>query len=243
MSEHLVKHTRKAFSIFRVKNNMNWKHKVSELLFEVLIIVFAVSVSLLLERWREKAIEHEQEKEFLVGLREDLSHDIDEIRGDSSAYSFGLKAYNFFIRSAGTYVPDSAQYYFYVYSFSTLQPNVSRFEGLKSSGKLDIIENHELRQEIIRLYEEKFPIVIMNTTFHLNTTQQPLMDYVDHQVDFKSSKDRNESLSKVLSQTYPQNIFAIRKLYIREIIRRYHEASVTARKIIKLIDDEKLTHD
>ena len=221
---------------------MNWKHKISELFFEVLIIVFAVSVSLLLERWREKSIEHDQEREFLLGLKEDLKHDLTEMRGDSASYAFGLKAYAFFLRHAGTYVKDSAQYYSYVYSYTTLQPNVSRFEGLKSSGKFDIIENTELRQEIIELYEDKFPTVTIATNFHLTATQRPLMDFVDHQLDFKGSKDGSESLSKVLSQTYPQNIFAIRKLYLQEIVNRYHVSANAARRILKMIDEEKLTH-
>jgi hypothetical protein len=176
-------------------------------------------------------------------LKEDLKHDIKEMEGDSSSYAFGLKAYEFFRRNAGTFVKDSAQYYSYVFSYSTLQPNVSRFEGLKSSGKIDIIENKELRQEIIELYEDKFPTVTIATTFHLAATQRPLMDYVDHQVDFKSSKDGAESLSKVLSQTYPQNIFAIRRLYLQEIVNRYHISAESARKIVKMIDEEKLTHD
>jgi hypothetical protein len=241
MSEHLIKHTRKAFSIFRVAN-MSWKHKASELLFEVIIIVFAVSVSLLLERWREKSVEHTHEKEFLIGLKEDLVRDIKEMTGDSSAYAFGVKAYDFYVRNAGKFIEDSTQYYSYVYSYSTLQPNSSRFEGLKSSGKLDIIEDKELRQEIIRFYEEKIPHVMMATTFHLSATQQPLMEYVDHQVDFKADKSGMESLSKVLSRTYPQNIFKIRKLYMNEILIRYHLAADAARKIVKLIEEEKLEH-
>ena len=221
---------------------MSWKHKTSELLFEVLIIVFAVSVSLLLERWREQSVEHTHEKEFLIGLKEDLLRDISQMKGDSSSYAFGVKAYEFYIKNVGKFREDSARYYSYVYSYSTLQPNASRFEGLKSSGKLDIIEDKELRQEIIRLYEEKIPSVLMATTFHLNSTQQPLMDYIDHQVDFKTDGEGLESLSKTLSHTYPQNIFKIRRLYMSEIILRYHIAADAARRIVKLIEEEKLEH-
>lgn len=82
----------------------------------------------------------------------------------------------------------------------------------------------------MRLYEEKFPSLMFVTTFHLNSTQQPLMDCVDHQVDFKTSKDGSESLSKVLSRTYPQSIFAIRTLYIQEIVSRYQRSSDDRKK-------------
>ena len=216
---------------------MSWKHKTSELLFEVFIIVVAVSISLLLERWREKSIEHTWEKEFLLGLRTDLTRDIQQMKDDSSSYGYGIKAYNFFIKSEGKFFADSANYYSYIYSYSTLQPNASRFEGLKSSGRLDIIENAELRQEIIRLYEEKIPSLKLATEFHLRATQQPLMDYVDHQVNIKQGA---ESISKAIAQTYPQNIFIIRRAYMKEIVTRYHKAAEASRKIVSAIDALKL---
>ena len=46
-----------------------------------------------------------------------------------------------------------------------LIPNVSRFEALKYSGKMNIIENKDLLDEILNLYEEKIPVLVRTATY------------------------------------------------------------------------------
>jgi hypothetical protein len=53
MAEHeIIKHTKKAFAIFKT-SDMGLKRKVIDILTEILIIVFAVSVSIWLSNWSE----------------------------------------------------------------------------------------------------------------------------------------------------------------------------------------------
>ena len=55
MPEHeIAKHTKAIYSEWRNPAH-GWKHKLSEILIEILIIVFAITLSLVVERWRESA--------------------------------------------------------------------------------------------------------------------------------------------------------------------------------------------
>ncbi|MGC4022872.1 MAG: hypothetical protein QM734_13455 [Cyclobacteriaceae bacterium] len=238
MSEHLVKHTRKAFSIFRLKD-MGWKHKASELLFEVFIIVVAVSISLLLERWREKSLDREHETEFLEGLKTDLISDIEEMRGDSVSYMKLMKAYGYFIRNAKKPM-DSAQFYINsIYSAASFQANSSRFEGLKSSGKLDIIEDSELRNRILLFYQENIPSLVSSTEIFLTSSRNPLVDVLDHELNFESKEKLSESISTTMSRLYPQNILMSRKGFIDEILSRYQVSLKSAREIVHRIEEKE----
>jgi hypothetical protein len=49
---------------------------------EVAIIVFAVSLSIWLHGWAEERKDHREEREFLIGLKEDLQADMAEMRSD-----------------------------------------------------------------------------------------------------------------------------------------------------------------
>ena len=72
MSEHeIIKHTKKVYTIFK-SSDMGLKSKIIDILTEVLIIVFAVSVSIWLSNWSETRHERQEEKEFLLGYKKDL---------------------------------------------------------------------------------------------------------------------------------------------------------------------------
>lgn len=83
MSESEVsKHVKQAYKIWK-RPGINWKEKLTEIIIEILIIVFAVSLSLYLERWREKNHDDQIEKHFLTGVRSDLQSDIKELSADA----------------------------------------------------------------------------------------------------------------------------------------------------------------
>ncbi|HVX51146.1 MAG TPA: hypothetical protein VHB48_13355 [Chitinophagaceae bacterium] len=167
--DEIIKHTKAAYKAW-ANPHKSWKHKVKEVLLEVAIIVFAVSLSIWFHNWSEDLKDRREEKDFLAGLRKDLQSDTAEMNGDRAAYTDVINGFRYFRRiSHGAALnSDSLRKYDYVlFNTTELIPNISRFEALKGSGKLDIIENKELLNHILDLYQEDIPHVnFVNQSFN-----------------------------------------------------------------------------
>lgn len=155
--QEVVKHVKHAVDVAR--SHRPWTHKVQEILLEIVIIVFAVSLSIWLHNWAESRKDREEERDFLVGLKQDLQADIQEMEGDKATYEGVLEGMRYFIR-VGNGEPvnmDSAKKYQPIL-FSTVQidPRISRFEALRGSGRLGIIQDKELLVNITDLYAKGF---------------------------------------------------------------------------------------
>ncbi|MEO6547678.1 MAG: hypothetical protein ABIN94_06745 [Ferruginibacter sp.] len=83
--QEVIKHTKKIFSVWRSKDH-GWWHKAKEFIIEIAIIVFAISLS----GWFHNRSEHQHQqqdvKEFLSGLKKDLTSDIAEMTADRESY-------------------------------------------------------------------------------------------------------------------------------------------------------------
>jgi len=63
--------------------------------------------------------------------------------------------------------PDSMiKYNNYIFNTTGLVPNSGRFEGFKSSGKIGTIENKDLQNDIMDLYQENIPGLITSTAYY-----------------------------------------------------------------------------
>jgi hypothetical protein len=136
-----------------------FRERLPEILLEIGIIVFAISLSLWLHNWQEHAASRKKESQFLTGLRQDLREDYTELRNDSLAYMRLLAGYRYFrATSARTAHPDSVEKYRWTLYYSTnFYPKTTRFDGLKFSGNLDIIEDEPLQYSIVHYYQELLP--------------------------------------------------------------------------------------
>ena len=86
--QEVSKHTKNVFKILYDKHP-SFAHKLREIALEVVIIVFAVSMSIWLHGLGEHRHEQQQVKTFLLGLQRDLQGDlvqIDEVVAQYQAY-------------------------------------------------------------------------------------------------------------------------------------------------------------
>jgi Peptidase family S41 len=73
MSEHpLIKHSLKSSKIIKDPTK-SWWSKLKGIFIEILIIVFAISATLYMERWRENQHDWHLEKEFLSDLKSGIT--------------------------------------------------------------------------------------------------------------------------------------------------------------------------
>lgn len=186
--QEIIKHIKAAIDASRDKKR-NWSHKIREILLEIGIIVFAVSLSIWLHGWAEDRKDRREEREFLTGMREDLKADIHEMRGDIAWYDRAKLGMDYFERvGAGLPLsPDSVLAYRWVlFSFAQKEPRASRYEALKSSGRMNIIENKELPLGITDLYTKDFPLIRRRNDFVNSLKNNQLMPLVFSKIKIDS---------------------------------------------------------
>ncbi|MDB5229994.1 MAG: hypothetical protein JWN76_799 [Chitinophagaceae bacterium] len=242
MSEHdLTKHTKKIYTSLKEKEKP-WKHRLLDIGIEILIIVFALSLTLLLERWREHSHDRKKEKTFLTGLKRDLINDLTQEQQDSAAYEKITAGWIYF-RSVGSgekkLEGDSlGKYYNTLVNTVELIPNNSRFEALKSSGSIDVIEDDSLKAKILDLYQYHFKTLLTATSaFNYTKTNTILPWLQDHLI---LGKDGTNNVAELLAMPKLQNILlgAGPRSGTGEIIERYHFVMQETRDIIKMIDEQ-----
>ena len=94
----ILKHAKKSYTILK-STGKDWKHKLREIIIEILIIVFAVTISIWFHNWSEKRIEDKEEKEFFIGFRKDLGNDIENMTTSKIFYEHSLAGIQYFLKN------------------------------------------------------------------------------------------------------------------------------------------------
>jgi len=239
MSSHeVVKHSRKILGVVKNKDS-GLRHKLGEILIEILVIVFAISFSFLLERWRQKAEDRELEKNFLIGLKTDLTADLKELKESSLKWISMKEAAKYFSRPEQEIVwsSDSTKFYSYGKLFHDIYffPNISHYESIKSTGKLDVIENKKLQNDIIDLYQTKIPDLMQEITFFNSFMNTEVLNHLIHNL---KRDDKNQAIADkaFFTNVEMRNLLA---LYsdLDDALRRSDSTIVAGEKILKEIDE------
>ena len=217
--QEVIKHTKKVFSIWSNKEHSFW-HKLKEFLIEVAIIVFAVTLSIWLHGRSEHRHQQDEVKEFLLGLRSDLKNDIQEMTGDRESYEKQGQAFSYItgVKMHETLNLDSLKkYQNFVFNSTGLIQNSGRFEGFKSAGKIGAIEDRNLQNDIMDLYQENIPSLLSATNSYV-ARKNNFFNYV-YRVRKKTS-DSTTNMPVVLLEDEAQNL-CNSLAGVGEIIDRY----------------------
>jgi hypothetical protein len=236
--QELAKHTKKVYKIWSSQEHGFW-HKLREFLIEIFIIVFAVSISIWFHNISEKRHDRAEGRKFLIGLKSDLEKDIIEMKADSLGYQEHLQLFDKLVDTSTNFKDSSfinrAKEIFTSTIF--LAPNISRFEALKYSGKMNTIENDELLDEIINLYEEKIPRLVndgrMASNYKIDqftgfTEENKLYSKADFIKIFPTLK-YNQKLQFVFRNCQRINV---------SVLQMYKEVILQNRKLIAMIEKE-----
>jgi len=161
MEHEIMGHTKKALKTMRNKEK-GLGEKAKEVLIEIVIIIFAVSFAAFIERTREHYKEQGEAKEFLLGLNEDISSEIKQVKDSKTAMVKLVADYTKLIHFDKK-ILDSLDKTKIKESFTipklNTRPLNGRYEGFKSSGKIQTIGNDSLRNNILKLYQESIPFI------------------------------------------------------------------------------------
>jgi len=235
--QEIIKHTKKVLKV-ATDPKKHWKEKLGEIILEIFIIVFAITLSLYLHERAEKREDRHLQDEFLLGLQEDLQNDIKELTEDSLSYIRNGKAFRYFKHlGLDQSLPDSVPFYWNnLFNTNILIPNDSRFQGLKSAGKLYVIGDKKLLNDILDLYQEKIPALLMTTHMFADLKNNRLTPFLENNL---TNTDRNDNNLKALLKTSPQlRNYMSYALFIEAILIRYHEVLDQSRLLIGEISKE-----
>jgi hypothetical protein len=234
--QEIVKHTKKIYKIWTSKEHSFWQ-KLKEFLLEVFIIVFAVTLSIWFHNRSEHAHQQEDVKQFLFGLKSDLTHDLEEMQNDKQSYLTQEAAFRYItsVKMNHSLNIDSINKYDnWIYNTTALDPNNGRFEGFKSSGKISEIENKELQNDIMDLYQENIVTLLSSTDSYI-AIKRKLFDYIDK--NRKRLTDSTYNIATILAQDEAQNI-CIKLSSPKQVIERYDACIAKMKKIIAEIDED-----
>lgn len=222
--DEIRKHTKAALAAMH-NPDKKFKEKFKDVLLEIVIIVFAVSISIWFHNLSDKYQENTEAREFLTALQGDLRADEANMINSKGFYQKSLLGMTYFAKvGSGTIINmDSLKKYEYVFFSSTdLEVHNSRFEGLKGSGKFGIIENKDLLNQIINFHEATVP--------HIQMLDNLYEQYIQKNATFIGSHAQLDP---------PGHITNVRELFkIPEMrfLLTYGKSSITE-NIIKAHDD------
>lgn len=234
--QEVIKHTKKIYKVWNSKEHSLW-HKVKEFLIEIIVIVFAITVSIWFHNRSEHSHQQTEVKQFLLGLKADLQNDLEEMESDSISYESQQKAFRYItsVKLNKQLNEDSLNKYAnWIFNTTALQPNNGRFEGFKSSGKIGLIENAELQNDIMDLYQENIVSLLVSANNYI-TNKRKLFDYVSR--NRKRLTDSTTNTAAILSEDEAQNM-SIPLSNANEVLLRYDGCITKMKKIILAINKE-----
>jgi hypothetical protein len=236
--QEIAKHTKKVYKVWASREH-SWQHKLKEFIIEIMIIVFAVSISIWFHNMSEKSHDRHEAKEYLEGLKKDLVSDIQEMQNDSLSFAEQLEFFQYLVNHRqGALDTSFVKSKFWIFSNQTaLIPNISRFEALKYSGKMNIIENKDLLDEILNLYEEKIPVLVRTANDFNNYKNNTLGTYIEaHR--YNSKPDLSELYKDIqFNADFSYYLVRMTKL-IPRIMTSYHDVIQQNEKLIAMIGKE-----
>lgn len=230
MQDEIIKHSKKIHSAMN-NNQHSFKEKVKEVLIEVLIIVFAVTLSIWLHSWSEERHQQKDAQTFLLGLKEDLQKDISNLEDTKETLHKTQQQISFALHLTPQKIDSIQANHKQINSgtnFINTLVNNGRYEGFKSSGKINTIENQNIRNKILSYYQQTIPeIALVEGTY-----EKLISRYVDLLVSGKEDEDINKTILKKKTKIILSGI----DNFTRDTQESYETAIRQAREIIKEID-------
>jgi hypothetical protein len=224
MQEEVTKHSKKIYKT--VKNTEHTLgEKVKEIIVEICIIVFAVTISIWFHSMSEKNHQREEAKEFLTDLNQDLNQDILLME----TYSAKLKIFNKNLEKFNQHKSNYEE--FKKLKINPFPPFINRetstgdYDGFKSSGKIGYIENKKLKSSILKYYQQNMLRLANAEKFFGNLSVETSLRVSD------------KGMESIIDNSNINRLNILGELST-EIAQVYDQQIKTAKDIIKEIEKE-----
>ncbi|MDX6189565.1 DUF6090 family protein [Flavobacterium sp. Fl-318] len=233
--QEIIKHTKKVHRIITNKKH-NLIEKIKEISLEIFIIVFAVSLSIWLHGWSEHQHDQQDVKKFLIGLKSDIQNDINSTKSLIKQYQEFGQIYQHLNQLDQNKSYDENQFkkeLSFINLNAYLRPNIYRFNGFVSSGRIGNIENDSLSLNILRFYQKNLSEVNSSESGWL-ARQKKLQSYLeDNLTNPESTADNWKLLNTPKGKQLTKNLVPWDQIY-----ERYNNLILLGETIVKQIDKE-----
>lgn len=230
MQDEILKHTKKIYNEVKSPKH-TFGEKAKEIIIEISIIVFAVTLSIWLHSRSEERHQQKEAQTFLIGLKEDLKNDIQNLEKTKEILKQTQQQISFILDLTPEKIESIKANHQQINSgtnFINTIANNGRYEGFKSSGKINTIENENLRNKILSYYQQTIPQISLIETSYEKLTSK----YVDLLMDGKEDEDINTTLLYKRTKIILSGINSFTKYNQKS----YEDAIKDAESIIKKID-------
>jgi hypothetical protein len=228
MQDELTKHGLKIYKTMADRKH-SFGEKLKEILIEIFIIVFAVTLSIYLHGWSESRHEQKEVKEFLRGLKGDLADDIKLLKDSRHTTARVQSNFDTAYHLKQNQVPDSILHRYFIYDAVTTHLNSARYEGFKSSGKMENIEDDSLKQNILIYYQQTMSNLTDDENIG-NDFQLKLLDWEIEKSDI--------SINLFLGTAKARSLLQLSAHNLRNTLELYDTAVTQATKLIHRIDNQ-----
>jgi RNAse (barnase) inhibitor barstar len=188
--EKIQQHAKRALRSLTNKKK-KWKERIKDFLYEILIIIVAVSLTLGFHNWSDRRSDRKLVKEFLIDVRENLMQDTAILNDNINFMDSGPIAYYDSVLAqisrnkinAGYIDSNSVQ----LVNHISLYFNYGVFQSFSSSGNLRLIENRALLSDITNLYSSDLPFYEQGATRILDTRYDEFKKYIGTKVGIDSN--------------------------------------------------------
>ena len=235
MFHEIIRHTRKIKDKLEEKKQSSserWK----EIITELLIIIFAVSLTTWFHDLNEHRSHQKEVEEFLVDLKDDLNKDIVGLNNQNKAITELINQFKF-ARNLNKLVIDSLDKSNAKYPLNTDfrlffgEENTGNYESFESSGKTVFIENKKLKKLILSYYNHHIPAT-EKTGMTFMATFTKIGDFITKNVVVEKNKN-----SVFLDSNF-QTDLEINIIHAKENIRIGEMGIKKIREVIAEIDQE-----
>ena len=132
---------------------------------EIILVVAGILLALQIDNWNDNRKTREIEKKLLSELVISLNSDMEVFEINIGLHTGGSRASGFLQETmAGDkpYHDSLATYFAMTHNYTVFNPNYGAYESLKSLG-VELIRSDEIRQRMIKLYEQQYKNLQQNT--------------------------------------------------------------------------------
>lgn len=178
MQDEVTKHAKKMYKTVKDPKH-TFGEKVKDIIVEICIIVFAVTLSIGLHSWSEHRQEQKEAAEFLKGLKGDLYKDIRLLEANKNSIATVNSNFKQLLSLKNNQKTDAQKdsviYGHLEFSTPVSHLNIGRYDGFKSSGKIGTIEDDSLKENILVFYQQTLPELGYSENF-INSLQLKILD-------------------------------------------------------------------
>jgi hypothetical protein len=180
---------------------------------EILLVVVGILLALQINNWNIESKERESEKYYLSQIVHDLTLDKNSLTDLKSKINSKLPRIESLLNelhqeiNISTFKVEFQDYIDNVWSFNNFICNSTTYEEMKSSGKLGLIKNKELRNDIMKFYND---ISLFETVVQENNNWLSTID---------ADITHNKGLAKFLSVQSPMFSKYITENDLKEVLK------------------------